>query len=155
MLAACAAPPNHGPSPPIAASPFDTACATNETQAAELAALPQFAGKCVRVRGLAALDEAAFEDPLKSPDANKKIGIVYLYKDAADFSRWQGPRDHTSGSRLALLWRAGPPDAFGKKYPQFVEVSGRLLKCVDVPDCRWASEALIVTSFKIFPTAMD
>lgn len=150
MLAACATPPKP-PSPPAHA-----ACTAKESRemAADLGSIPA-RGSCVRIRALAAYEKVHHTDPLQFPHDTDFRETVYLYRNAGDFGRWQGPIDSPPAFRIALLWKDGIPAGLKKRYPQFVEVVGRMSNCAGVEGCGWAPVAIAVDGFEILPTAMD
>ncbi|HEY0301951.1 MAG TPA: hypothetical protein VGC36_11480 [Rhizomicrobium sp.] len=132
VLAACAKPT---PAPPTALlSP--PACTVKTAAVMAFNKIDDgLAGKCLRVRGLAAES--------------------LLYENGAAHAQWKGPADHPP--RLALFWQAGAPAAL-KTHPQFVEVTGRLFSCLAEKSRRCAIGAplgLDVTDTRIIPTAMD
>ena len=121
-----------------APAPTQIGCEPKETRdiSVDPAKMPAI-GSCVHVRALAGFETIHHVDPSHHPDDDVQQS-AYLYKDAKDFERWQGPTDHPPSFRIGLVWRIGIPAALIRRYPQFVEVRGRLVRC-EKPDCAVAA----------------
>lgn len=109
-----------------------------------------FDGKCVHLRGLARIETLYHV----GPGEGENTTTAYLYKNGADLAAWSGDRDHPPTFRIALLWQSGSPEGL-KKYPQFIEVTGRFIFCRGLASCGQAPAAIAVSSLKVMPTAMD